>query len=90
MILCLAIGLNGLRLVMTWEAYGLDGYEQVGWPWVFYERGGFSYGEYFYPWLIAADVAVAIGLAYFGGRFTLRDVIQAIRRFQSWGTPQSP
>jgi hypothetical protein len=90
LILCVAIALNLLRLAMTWKAYGTDGYEQIGWPWAFHERGGFSWGEHFYPLLFLADVAVAIGLAYIGGRFTLRDVIHQIRRFQTWGTPQSP
>jgi len=88
--LCVAIALNVLRLAMTWKAYGTDGYEQVGWPWAFYERGGFSGGEHFYPLLLFVDCAIAIGLAYVGGRITARDVVEQIRRFQSWGTPQSP
>lgn len=90
LILSAAIALNVLRLALTWKAYGTDGYEQVGWPWAFYERGGFSWGEHFYPLLFLADLAVAIGLAYIGGRMTARDAIAQIRRFQTWGTPQAP
>jgi hypothetical protein len=88
-VFCVAIGLNLLRLAMTWKAYGTDGYEQVGWPWAFYERGGFSGGEHFYPSLFLADVAVALGLAYVSGRVTAVEVGKQIRRFQTCGTPEA-
>ena len=77
--------LNLLRLLVTWRAYGTDGFEQIGFPFVFFECGGFSHQEnWYYHWL-AADICIAIvGAAY--AAHLLRDGwINAFRRFQTWG-----
>jgi hypothetical protein len=62
---------NVMPLYFTWKAYQLDGREVTGWPFVFRERvDGSSYA--FYPEYLAADVAIAIGVAYAVAR-ALRD-----------------
>jgi hypothetical protein len=87
--LILVVGLSFLRLSMTWRDFGTDGFEQVGWPWVFYERGGISYAEFFYPQWLAADVLVAIGLAYFATIESQRGIGRIITKARTWGTPHA-
>jgi hypothetical protein len=55
-----------IRLIVTWEAYKLDGSEQFGFPLTLFERGGFSFQTQFYLWnamlnlLCACVVAVVL------------------------------
>ena len=78
--------LNTLRLGVTWHAFGTDGMEQIGFPFVFFERGGFAYHEQWYYHLFIADVFIALVVAY-GFAHLLRDGwIAAFRRIQTWGT----
>ncbi|MEX2174733.1 MAG: hypothetical protein WD872_10250 [Pirellulaceae bacterium] len=88
-ILLLVCGLNVLRLMNTWRGWRYDGFEQIGWPWVFFERGGFSYGEYFYPHWLAADLGVAAGLACLGASATRHGVMRLVAKARTWGTPHA-
>src|SRR2546423_14077017 len=65
--LVVMVGLNLWTLRRTWDAFYLDGYWEVGWPWVFYRYGpGFSgiLQEYFYVAEWFGDVAIALGVPY--------------------------
>ncbi len=75
-------GLNLARLVLTWRAFGADGYEQIGFPLVFFERGGVAYTEKLYLHFLFADLAIAVGVAYLAARGCLR---AAFRRMRTWG-----
>src|SRR4029079_15658948 len=55
---------NMAPLYFTWPAYGTDGYEVIGWPWVFRKCGGFEGGYYLYPDCFLGDVLIALGVAY--------------------------
>ena len=79
------VALNFTRLLLTWRAYGNCGYEQIGFPFIAFERGGFSYSETIYWHWIAVNGILALVVAYFGAR-TLRDGFwAAYRRIQTWG-----
>lgn len=84
--LILVGSLSLLRQLMTWRAFGTDGLEQIGWPWVFFERGGYSYGEFFYPQWLVADILVAVGLAYFAAIVSQRGIRRIIAAARTWGT----
>jgi hypothetical protein len=54
---------NVMPLYFSWKAYQLDGREVTGWPFVFREQvGGFSCVTY--PEYLAANIAIAVGVAY--------------------------
>ena len=77
--------LNLLPLWFTWSGYGADGYERVGFPFTFLERGGFSYRLHVHYGWLAADVGMAVVLAYAGAE-SLRDGwCAACRRLRTWG-----
>lgn len=83
--LALMVALNVGRLALTWRAYRTCGMEQIGFPWVFFERGGVSYHAVWYVEHLALDLVIAIvvagGLAHF-----LRDGWTALlQRMQTWG-----
>ncbi len=71
--------LNLARLYFTWKAFGLDGMEQLGFPFVFFEHGGFAYHEALYSDQFAMDVAIAFAAAYFGSH-AIRDAFRRRRR----------
>ena len=80
----LMVGVNFCRLALTWRAFGTDGYEQIGFPFVAFERGGFSYSQTLHWHWLAVNVALAIGVAY-GGSHLLRDGwYAAFRKIQTW------
>lgn len=62
------VSLNLTRLACTWKAFGTDGMEQVGFPFGFFERGGYSYHANLYADRLILDVAIAIVVAYVCGR----------------------
>ena len=83
--LVIMIALNASRLWFTWRAFQTDRMEQVGFPFVFFERGGFSYHENWYYEMLAMDIGIAFVAAY-GAAHVLRDGwAAAFRRIQSWG-----
>jgi hypothetical protein len=78
------IALNASRLWITWRAFQTDGMEQTGFPFVFFERGGFSYHENWYLEMLAIDVVIAIAFAC-GMSHILRDGWgAAFRRLQAF------
>lgn len=64
LVVAIMVGLNFFRLWVTWRAWGTDGVEQIGFPFVFFERGGFSYHEKWHHELLAIDVAIGLAAAY--------------------------
>jgi hypothetical protein len=64
--------LNVSRLFFTWHAHSTDGFEQFGFPLVFFERGGMSYQENWYYSFFIADICIALVLAYAAAQW-LRD-----------------
>jgi hypothetical protein len=63
----IAAGLNLLPYWRTYRAYGGDGYEIIGFPFVFRRMGGFSYSYTFRTDLLLADIAIALGFALVAG-----------------------
>ncbi len=85
LVLVIMIALNASRLWFTWRAFQLDGMEKVGFPFVFFERGGFSYHESWYYEMLAMDVGIAFVAAYVIA-YVLRDGWgAAFRNIQTWG-----
>jgi hypothetical protein len=79
------ISLSAARLVITWRDYATVSMEQIGFPFVFFERGGLAYQESWYYEMIAVDVIVAIAVAY-GFAHALRNGwTAAFRRLQTCG-----
>ena len=85
LLLLVMLALNFGRLLLTWRAFGTDGYEQIGFPFVAFERGGFSYSESFYWHWFAANTILAITVAYFGARILCDGWYAAFRKLQTWG-----
>lgn len=56
--LLVAVALNFVPTALSWNAHLTDGVEQVGFPFVFFERGGFNYREVFYPRLFWLDAGL--------------------------------
>ena len=84
-LLLMMVACNFARLFLTWRAYSGDGYEQIGFPFVVYERGGLSYSETIYWHWVVVNGIVAITIAYFGAHF-LRDSFRAaIRKIRTSG-----
>jgi hypothetical protein len=82
--------INVIPLFVTWGAYATDGYEQIGWPLVFYESGGVGGVEAFYPLHMLGDLAVALGVSYVVAR-ALKDGWRALfRKLQTWGLEHDP
>jgi hypothetical protein len=75
---------NLLPLMATWEAYGMDGMEVVGWPLTFHERGGFSYVEHFYPLNLLGDVAFAVAVSAVAAYALRSGPISLIRKLRNW------
>jgi hypothetical protein len=74
-----AVGMNLLPYWQTYRAYGGDGYEIIGFPFVFRRMGGFSYSYTFRMDLLLADASIGLIVALVAGcvavilpRFTRR------------------
>jgi hypothetical protein len=77
---------NVSPLYFTWKAYGTDGYECVGWPFVFFKRGGYVYGEYFDPLHLLGDIAIAVAAAYVAARALRNGWLALFHKLRTWGT----
>jgi hypothetical protein len=77
--------INALSLYFTWKAFGFDGFECVGWPFVFFERGGFSYQVNFYPLPFAVDFSIAFGVAYISAQGTRNGWVPLIHWLRYYG-----
>jgi hypothetical protein len=55
---------NAVPLFLTWQAYGTDGVEVIGWPFTFYSRGGYFFVKHFSPQACLADGLVALLAAH--------------------------
>ncbi len=82
--LAIMVGLNLFRLWLTWRAWGTDGMEQIGFPFVFFERGGFSWHENWYYEMLAIDVGVAFVGAYAIAHAFRHGLIASFRRLRTW------
>jgi hypothetical protein len=60
----LAIGLNVLPYLRTRGAYQMDGFEVIGFPFVFSSEGGFAYRLSFHWWALLADILLATLFAF--------------------------
>ena len=85
LLLIVMVALNFARLLVTWRAYGGDGYEQIGFPFVAFERGGFAYTETLYWRWFTVNGIVAIAVAYYGAHLLRDGWYAAFRRIQTWG-----
>ncbi len=72
LILPVSLCLDFVILADTYRNYGMDGYEGVGWPAPFMERGGFSYHEHHSVPALTLDVAASLAIAVATG-LALRD-----------------
>ena len=79
------VALNFARLLVTWHAYHGDGYEQIGFPLVVFERGGFSYSETIYWKRFVVNGLLAIIVAFWGAHVLRDGWYAAFRRIQTWG-----
>jgi hypothetical protein len=59
----LVIGMNSARWIITRGAPNGDGFQQLGWPEPFFERGGIAYHQAFSAAALLVDCAVAVGIA---------------------------
>ena len=75
--------LNFARLFLTWREFGGDGYEQIGFPFVAFERGGFSYSANTYYHLIAVNLLIAWAVAYYGAHLLRDRWYAALRKIQA-------
>ena len=85
LILLAMVALNFVRLFLTWRAFGTDGYEQIGFPFVAFERGGNSYSQTIYWHWSAANAILAIAVAYVGAKILRDGWYAAFRKIQTWG-----
>ena len=83
--LAIMVGLNLFRLWLTWRAWETDGMERIGFPFVFFERGGFSWRENWNFEMLAIDIGVAFVGAYGIAHVFRHGVTAACRRLQTWG-----
>jgi hypothetical protein len=67
MILPVALLVNIVTLLDTWRAYRLDGYEGIGWPVPFLERGGFSYEVHTSFLALILDLSFCLAVALLTG-----------------------
>lgn len=51
----------GLPAVFGWDACA-DDIARAGWPFNFYEEGGFAYRYHFEPFILALDLGIALAL----------------------------
>lgn len=80
------VALNGLVWLATRENPGTDGYEQIGFPWVFYEYGGDTGDDEFrYPSMLIADFCVAVLVALVASCFHRQIWIGLTRSALSFG-----
>ena len=87
--LAIMMTLNALRLAITWRAFRTNGMEQIGFPFVFFERGGFSYHSHWYYHLLAANVAIACALAMWFAHILRDGWTAAFHRIRTWGLVDS-
>lgn len=64
-VLLLMVGCNLIRWAITWRDFGTCGLEQIGFPAVFMQRGGFSGAMWFtfYPNAFLSNCVVALLVA---------------------------
>jgi hypothetical protein len=65
--LAVALVLNLLPYWRSYQAYQYDGFETIGFPFVFRHQGGFAYRYEFHPELLLANVAIALAFATVAG-----------------------
>ena len=78
------LAFNFVRLCLTWRAFGSDGYEQIGFPFVVFERGGISYSVNVYYHWIAVNLLIALAVAYYGAHLFRDGWAAAFRKLQIW------
>lgn len=61
--LCVSVFLNFVPTMLTWRAYETCGMEQIGFPFVFFERGGFGYVENFNIECLITNAALALAIS---------------------------
>jgi hypothetical protein len=76
----LAIGLNLLPYLRTHGAYGTDGFEVIGFPFVFRSLGGFVGKLDFHWWALLVDVLLAALLAFTVGYLWSRIRMDSARK----------
>ena len=79
------IALNISRLALTWGAQRFDGMEQLGFPFVFFERGGFGGIRVWHLDMLAVDIALAIAVPWGIAVACPDGVLAFLRRFPRWG-----
>jgi hypothetical protein len=79
------VGANLLPLYVSWQAFDTDGYERVGWPFTFFERGGFKYHERLGLHWLLTDAIIAIAVAY-AAAIALKNGWRAmVHNLRTWG-----
>ncbi len=61
----------GLPAVLGWSGCA-DDIRRAGFPFLFWEEGGFAYRSIFYPLILVADLALALGVSALAGFITQR------------------
>lgn len=79
------IGLNLVRLVLTWRDHLTGGVEQIGFPFIFFEHYGISQQKQWYFHLLAADMLAALLVAWFVAHFFNAGIGAGIRRLRTVG-----
>jgi hypothetical protein len=61
--LAVALAFNLLPYARSYQNYRHDDYEVIGWPFLFWRGGGFSYRQEFHPALLLADAIIGLAFA---------------------------
>ena len=89
---------NILPFLLSRGTYQTDGVEVAGWPFQFYELGGYAGFMHFYPWKLAANIVIAVTLSATGA-WAFRDGVlrtlskwpmlgmRLFHKLRTWGTP---
>ena len=82
--LMIMVSMNVAHLAFTWRDFEYDGMEQIGFPFVFFERGGYAYHQNLYYDMLAIDISIAFVGAHVIA-FAIRDGWKAaFRRLHTW------
>lgn len=80
---------NIVPFLLTRGAYGTDGLEVAGWPLRCYDHGGFDGHCYFYPWAMAANIAIAVMASGVAAWIFRHGMLRTLRKWQTWGPPNA-
>lgn len=80
---------NIIPYILTRGAFATDGHEIAGFPMRCYVVGGISGSVDFSPWAMMANMMIAILVAAIAACLFREGILNTLRRWQNWGTPNA-